>query len=142
MKVTHSFAPRFNPGCVPPQTHASRDLNWIHFNTDSLWNQMHCCLVSTQLRGGQISPSENQKKLSRPILLLIRYCMIMPKSQRERKMGVSVPLRELQGTLAVKVKKSIALLFGLKSKNVIKQNILFSPTFILNIKVPDHFDQK
>ena len=44
----------------------------------------------------------------------------MPKCPRERKMGVSVPLRELQGTLAAKVKKSIALLFGLESKNVIK----------------------
>ena len=28
-KEIHSFAPRFNPGCVPPQTRASGDLNWI-----------------------------------------------------------------------------------------------------------------
>ena len=29
LKVIHSFTPRFNPGCVPSQTRASGDLNWI-----------------------------------------------------------------------------------------------------------------
>ena len=73
-----------------------------------------------QVRGGQISPSDNLKKLSRLFLLLIRYGMIIQKSLRERKMGVHGPRKELQHTLAAKVKKSIALLFGLESKNVIK----------------------
>ena len=63
--------------------------------------------ISTQVRGGQISPSENLKKLSCPILLLIWYGMVMQKSLRERKMGVHGPQRELQHTLAAKVKKSI-----------------------------------
>ena len=76
--------------------------------------------TQAQVRGGQISPSENLKKLSRHFLLLIWYGMVMQKSLRERKMGVHGPQRELQGTLAAKVKKSIALLFGLESKNVIK----------------------
>ena len=53
-------------------------------------------VISAQLRGGQISPSQNWKKLSRPIWLLIRYGIVMQSSLIERKMGVHGPLIALE----------------------------------------------
>ena len=96
----------------------------------------------TQLPGGQIGPSDNFKKMSQGSFYLNWLGMGMPNPTQKRNLGVSVALRELQCTLPAKAKRSIALLFGLKSKNVIKWFILFTPSFVPNFKVPDRFDQK
>ena len=74
----------------------------------------------TQLPGGQIGPSDNFKKMSQGSFYLNWLGMGMPNPTQKRNLGVSVALRELQCTLAAKAKRSIALLFGLESKNVIK----------------------
>ena len=76
--------------------------------------------TSSQLPGGQIGPSDNSKKMSQGSFYLNWLGMGMPNPTQKRNLGVSVALRELQCTLAAKAKRSIALLFGLESKNVIK----------------------
>ena len=76
--------------------------------------------LKTQLPGGQIGPSDNSKKMSQGSFYLNWLGMGMPNPTQKRNLGVSVALRELQCTLAAKAKRSIALLFGLESKNVIK----------------------
>ena len=76
------------------------------------------------------------------IWLQIRIGIDISKTGQKRFWGVYIALRELQCTKAAGAKKSKALLFGLESKNVTKWNILFTPTFVSNFKVPDCFDQK
>ena len=76
--------------------------------------------IPPQLPGGQIGPSDNLKKMSQGSFYLNWLGMGMPIPMQKRNLGASIALRELQCTLAAKAKRSIALLFGLESKNVIK----------------------
>ena len=106
--------------------------------TDHVLESVHI----TQLPGGHISPSQISKKFPQQSCGQIPLVFGISKSSRWKKWGASAALRELQCTLGTELKKSIALLFGLESKNVIKWNILFTPTFIPNSKVSDRFDQR
>ena len=60
---------------------------------------------ATQLPGGQITPSDNFKKMSLGIFHLIWVGMGVPLPKQKRKWGVSLALRELQCTIAAKAKK-------------------------------------
>ena len=98
--------------------------------------------IESQLPGGQISPSQIFKKMSQVCWGHFSLVLGILNWLRRKKWGASVASRELQCTLGAEAKKSIALLFGLKSKNVTKWNILFTPTFVPNFKVPFNFDHK
>ena len=115
---------------------------FLEYEKHPSFKKLHCCVLTSQLPGGHISPSQISKKFLQQSCGQIPLVFGISKWQRWKNWGATVALRELQCTLGAEPKKSIALLFGLQSKNVIKWNILCTPTFVPNFKVSDRFAQR